>query len=87
MRHLICFGVESDAQKSYCIAVRLFHQQPQNHLNAERAIPHLQVREALSWGWGMLVSDGDEKPHLINCEAICVHEEEAKRIPNVRFTL
>ena len=34
----------------------------------------------------MLVSDGDEKPHLINCEAICVHEEEAKRIPNVRFT-
>ena len=29
---------------------------------------------------------GIKKPHLINCEAICVHEEEAKRIPNVRFT-
>ena len=27
---------------------------------------------------GMLVSDGDKKPHLINCEAICVHEEGAR---------
>ena len=26
----------------------------------------------------MLVSDGDKKPHLINCEAICVHEEGAR---------
>ena len=34
----------------------------------------------------MLVSDGDEKLHLISCEATCVHEEGAKRIPNVRFT-
>ena len=33
----------------------------------------------------MLVSDGDKKPHLISCEATCVHEEVAKRIPNVRF--
>ena len=29
---------------------------------------------------------GMKKPHLIDCEAICVHEEVAKRIPNVRFT-
>ena len=42
---------------------------------------------SIKWGIrGMLVSDGDKKPHLINCEAICVHEEEAKRIPNVCFT-
>ena len=34
----------------------------------------------------MLVSDGDEKLHLISCEATCIHEEVAKRIPNVRFT-
>ena len=34
----------------------------------------------------MLVSDGDKKPHLISCEATCVHEEVAKRIPNVRLT-
>ena len=34
----------------------------------------------------MLVSDGDKKPHLISCEATCVHEEVAKRIPNVCFT-
>ena len=34
----------------------------------------------------MLVSDGDKKPHLISCEATCVHEKVAKRIPNVRFT-
>ena len=38
-------------------------------------------------GGGMLVSDGDKKLHLISCEATCVHEEVAKRIPNVRFTL
>ena len=31
-------------------------------MNAERAIPHLQMREALSGGWGMLVSDRDKKP-------------------------
>ena len=30
-------------------------------LNAERAIPHLQMRRALSGGRGMLVSDGDKK--------------------------
>ena len=24
----------------------------------------------------------DENPHLISCEATCVHEEGAKRIPN-----
>ena len=41
----------------------------------------------------MLVSDGDEKKHLINCEAICVHEEGNEnptlldaRIPNVCLT-
>ena len=34
----------------------------------------------------MLVSDGDKKPHLIRCEATCVHEEVAERISNVRFT-
>ena len=34
----------------------------------------------------MLVSDGYKKPHLIGCEATCVHEEAAKRIPTVRFT-
>ena len=37
-------------------------------------------------GEGMFVSDGDEKLHLISCEATCVHEGVAKRIPNVRFT-
>ena len=61
-------------------------QRANEYLNAERAIPHLQIREALSEGWGMLVSDLDEKPHLINCEAICVHEEEAKRDRNACFT-
>ena len=50
-------------------------------LNAERAIPHFQKEN-----WGMLVSDEDAKTHLISCEATCVHEEVAKRIPNVRFT-
>ena len=34
----------------------------------------------------MLVSDGAFYPHLVSCEATCVHEEVAKRIPNVRFT-
>ena len=41
---------------------------------------------ALSGGRGMLVSDGDKKPHLIRCEATCVYEEVAERISNVRFT-
>ena len=35
----------------------------------------------------MLISDVDKKPHLISCEATCVHEEVVKRIPNVRFTV
>ena len=54
-------------------------------LNAERAIPNLKW-VVLSEDKGMLVSDGEKKPHLMYCEAICVHEEVAKRIPNVRFT-
>ena len=53
-------------------------------LNAERAIPHLQMREALSGD--ARIQMGMKKPHLINCEATCIHEEVAKRIPNVRFT-
>ena len=40
--------------------------------------PHLPMRIALSGGRGMLISDGDEKPYLINCEVICVHEECSK---------
>ena len=50
-------------------------------LNAERAIPHFQKEN-----WGMLVADEDAKTHLLRCEATCVHEEVAKRIPNVCFT-
>ena len=34
--------------------------------NAERAIPHLQMRRVLSEGKGILVSDGDKKPHPIS---------------------
>ena len=34
----------------------------------------------------MLVSDGDKKPHLINCEATCVYEEATKRISNIHLT-
>ena len=47
-------------------------------MNAEQAIPHLQMRGALSGGRGMLVSDVDKKPHLISCEATYVHEEVEK---------
>ena len=48
-------------------------------LNAERAIPPSSNAWSIKWGLrGMLVSDGDKKPHLINCEAICVHEEGAR---------
>ena len=59
----------------------------QNDLNAEQAIPQLQMRKALSKDRGILVSDVDEKPHLISCEATCVYEEETKRITNVSFIL
>ena len=51
------------------------------------------MRRALSGGREMLVSDVDEKLHMISCEATCVYEECSKnptlldlRIPNVRFT-
>ena len=44
-----------------------------------------QVAQSIKrWVKGMLISVG-VKPSLTGGEAACVHEEVAKRIPNVRF--
>ena len=40
--------------------------------------PHLQMHRALNGERGIVASDVDEKPHLMSCEATCVHEEGAK---------
>ena len=50
------------------------------------SIPPLQVRRALSGGWGGCLCQCEVKAPTDRSQSDCVHEQVAKRIANVRFT-
>ena len=50
------------------------------------SIPPLQVRGALSGGWGGCLCQWELKAPTDRSRSDCVHEQVAKRIANVRFT-
>ena len=75
----------TDRSRSDCVHEQVAKRIANVRFTADKHSP-LQVRRALSGGWGDAYGQWELKAPTDRSRSDCVHEQVAKRIANVRFT-